>query len=225
MIGVRSATFIQPTGIEYQRFATAEPSRVQRLRQRLGLEGKRVLISVSRLSREKNIDFMLEALAEWRREGEDDFRLLLIGDGQQRETLQHRVRELGLTDQVLIPGSVPREEVPLYYHLAELFVFASRSETQGMVILEAMAAGLPVVAVRSSGIDDVVQEGHNGFKTALNQGQWCEAVRTLMADERLRLNLAANARDFARQHSVEHFATAMTRVYAHALTSHTAGKD
>ena len=89
-----------------------------------------------------------------------------------------------------------------------------------MVILEAMAAGLPVVAVRSSGIDDVVRDGFNGFKTPEKQDQWCERVRQLMEDDALRKQLAAHALEFAADYSVEQFAQDVREIYALTLARH-----
>jgi glycosyltransferase involved in cell wall biosynthesis len=86
-----------------------------------------------------------------------------------------------------------------------------------MVILEAMAAGLPVVAVRSSGIDDVVRQGYNGFKTPEKQGLWCERVQQLLEQDELRQQLAEQALAFARDYSVEQFAKDVRRIYGETL--------
>jgi len=104
-----------------------------------------------------------------------------------------------------------------WYQLGDIFVFASKSETQGMVILEAMAAGLPVVAVRSSGIDDVVRQGFNGFKTPEKQSLWCERVQQLLEHDELRQQLAEQALAFARDYSVEQFAKDVRRIYGETL--------
>lgn len=218
LIGVKRPLYVQPTGIDVARFDTAPQARIDALRSSLGLAGKRVLITVSRLSREKNLEFMLEALAPLLR-AHPDWRLLLVGDGPQKADLRARVQTLGLGRNVVFTGGVPPEQLPLYYRCAELFVFASRSETQGMVILEAMAAGLPVVVVRSSGIDDTVRNGENGFKTPLNRELWRRRVDLVMGDEALRRRLAEAAALFARDHSLEAFGDALHQVYAEVLAS------
>ncbi|MDX1802259.1 MAG: glycosyltransferase, partial [Marinobacter sp.] len=217
MIGVKSDTFVQPTGIEYQRFQTVEEDDIQALREKLGLHNERVLISVSRLSNEKNIDFMIDAVASLKTCTESPFRLLIIGDGHQRDRLQSRIDELGLQQQITLVGSVPPDTMATYYRLGDLFLFASKSETQGMVILEAMAAGLPVVAVRSSGIDDVVRQGYNGYKTPENRDQWRDRVLQLLDDEALRKTLSAHALTFARDYSVEQFSRDVKAIYATLL--------
>ncbi len=219
MIGVKSDTFVQPTGIEYQRFQAVEEDDIQSLREKLGLRNERVLISVSRLSNEKNIDFMIDAIARLKASTDRPFRLLIIGDGHQRDRLQSRIDEQGLDQQVTLVGPVPPEDMATYYRLGDLFLFASKSETQGMVILEAMAAGLPVVAVRSSGIDDVVRQGYNGYKTPENLDQWRDRVKQLLDDEAQRQTLSTQARSFARDYSVEQFSRDVKAIYATLLAS------
>ncbi len=158
-------------------------------------------------------------MAALARQADVPFRFLLVGEGNERPRIEERVGDLGLEDTVLMPGAVPAEEMPAYYHLGEVFLFASTTETQGMVVLEAMAAGLPVVAVRSSGIDDLVRDGYNGFKTAEDRREWAGRARELLTDDALRAELARNAEAFAREHDIEHFAREILEFYAEALAT------
>lgn len=219
-VGVRCEILIQPTGIDYRRFRDADPQRVEELRRRYAGDDATIFVSASRLSREKNVDFMLDAVAALRRSSSRAFRLLLIGDGHERERLQERIDSLGLGDTVILVGAVPQDDMAAYYHVGDAFVFTSKSETQGMVILEAMAAGLPIVAVRSSGIDDVVQHGRTGYKTPENVGRFCACLRELLDDPARRAELAANARGFARGYDVEPFAREVRHFYAKLLARH-----
>ncbi len=217
MIGVKTPTFVQPTGIEYQKFQEVNPEDVDKLRQELEITDEKIFVSVSRLSNEKNIDFMIEAIDALRQQTDVPFRFLMIGDGHQRDRLQKKIESLGLQQHFTLVGAVPPDEMALWYHLGDAFLFASKSETQGMVILEAMAAGLPVVAVRSSGIDDVVRHGFNGFKTPEKQDQWVEKVKELLEDDDLRGTLSNNALEFAADFSVEQFAKDVRNIYASTL--------
>lgn len=219
LIGVKRPVHVQPTGIDVAAFDALTDATVDDLRQRLGLQGRRVLISVSRLSREKNIEFMIDAMAPLLRR-HPDWVVLLVGDGPLRDDLQHAIARRGLTDQWRLTGTVPPEQLPQYYRLAELFLFASRSETQGMVILEAMAARLPVVVVRSSGIDDVVVDGETGYKTPLNRDVWRRRVAEILANPELRQRLATQAHQFARQHDIPAFGAALHQIYADVLARH-----
>ncbi len=219
--GSRRRRWCSPRGIDAARFADADEEAVASLRQQLAIAvDDTVLVSVSRISKEKNIGFMLEALAELKRQGKTSLRLLLVGDGPDRQAIQTQIDTLGLEAQVTLVGAVPPEEMALYYHVGDVFVFASTSETQGMVILEAMAAGLPVVAVRSSGIDDVVRDGHNGFKTPQNRQKWGQRVVELVEDDALRETLGDQAKAFAADYDIGKFAAAVAHFYAEVLAKH-----
>lgn len=219
MIGVKKTIFVQPTGIDYQSFRDVSEEQVSQLRNKLEIKpNEKVLISICRLSAEKNIGFMIDALADLaKRNQEIPFRCLILGDGNQRKTLQKQIDEKGMTDRIILVGSVPPEEMATYCRLGDLFVFASRSETQGMVILEAMAGGMPVVAVRSSGIDDIVEDGVNGFKTPLNGSQWRKRVETLLTDEDTYQRFSESAVETAANHSTEEFSRSVGRIYATVL--------
>lgn len=221
MIGVKTPTLIQPTGIDAARFADTDRDALEELRHQLSIDpADTVLVSVSRISQEKNIGFMLEALAELKSQGGQSLRLLLIGDGPDRQTIQQHIEALALQEQVTLVGAVPPEEMARYYHLGDIFVFASTSETQGMVVLEAMAAGLPVVAVRSSGIDDVVRDGFNGFKTPQNRQKWGQRVMALVEDNALRDTLGKQAKIFASDYDIAKFAGAVAHFYAEVLAKY-----
>ncbi len=225
MIGVTAPTYVQPTGIEYDRFQHVEPAQVEKLKKRLKIKDETVFVSVSRLSNEKNIDFMIDALAELKKNTDKAFRLLIVGDGHQKQRLQAKIDELGLTQTIQLVGSVAPENMANWYQLGDAFLFASQSETQGMVILEAMAAGLPVVAVRSSGIDDVVEDGFNGYKTPAKQAVWLERVERILNDESLRKELSDNAESFAKAYSVERFSQDVRHIYAETLARYHEAKN
>ena len=221
MIGVKTPTLVQPTGIDCTRFEQVDEPALTALRQKLAIApSTKILISVSRISQEKNISFMLEALAELKQQGHVDMHLLLIGDGPDRGRVDEQIEHLGLSDHVTLMGAIPPEEMALYYHLGDLFVFASTSETQGMVILEAMAAGMPVVAVRSSGIDDVVREGFNGYKTPQNRAAWGRRIVELTENDALRETLGEQARAFAADFDIQNFATTVAGFYADVLAKY-----
>jgi len=217
LIGVKRPIWVQPTGINFEAFQAVDPDAVAALRQRFQLDRELVLLSVSRLSNEKNIAFMLDAVAHLKTQTTRAFRFLIVGDGHQRRWLQQRIEQLGLINDVVLVGAVPAETMPVWYRLADLFLFASKSETQGMVILEAAAAGVPTVAIRSSGIDDVVEEGRTGFKTPTDTRQWSRQVQRLLEDDQLRRNLSAHARELARTHSLSAFRRRIRAIYAEAL--------
>lgn len=117
------------------------------LRLRLGLRREaRIALSVSRLAKEKNLELLLDALA---RTDEAAFSLVIAGEGAHREALTRRAQALGVAERVRFLGNVERQELPNLYASADVFTFASTTETQGLVQMEALAAGLPTIAVRT----------------------------------------------------------------------------
>ncbi len=172
-----------------------------------------LLITVSRLSKEKNLYFLLEGLAVIKEKTDKEFTCLIVGDGSERENLKTYIRKKGLKNYVKLIGSVDFREINKYYLISDLFVFASTTETQGMVLLEAMAGSTPVVAVRSSGTDDIIQNGFNGYKTEEDVVKWSEKIIKLMDDKKLLGEATANAREVAEKYSLENIAREAEKVY------------
>ncbi len=162
-IKVNTQIQVLPTGLPKDNFYP-DGKKVAELRKEL-LEGRKYLFcTVARLAKEKNLEFILESLALYKKEkGMADFRFALIGEGPEKENLQQQVRELGLSKEVCFVGEVPNTEIKNYCSASDLFLFASKSETQGIVLLEAMATGTPVLAVRGTGTQDIVKDGINGY--------------------------------------------------------------
>lgn len=106
----------------------------------------------------------------------EPFRLLVIGKGTQRASLEELARKMGLEDEVTFTGNIPNQELKHYLAASDLFLFASRSETQGIVIQEALACGCPVVAVRATGVEDAVEDGRNGYLAPEDVDAWCLKV-------------------------------------------------
>ena len=119
----------------------------------------------------------------------------------------------------------PSEEVPSWLTISDIFVFASASETQGMVVLEAMAAGLPVVAVNSSGIDAFVENRETGYATPETLEIWTETLHGLMVSGRKREVMGAAAREAAMKHSVEAFSASVLTVYKAAISKKAASEE
>jgi glycosyltransferase involved in cell wall biosynthesis len=218
LIGVKSPLFVQPTGIDFQRFNERDDDKIAALKKEYQVsEEEQVLVSVSRLGKEKNVAFMVDAMHQLRSRTERKVRLFLVGEGDERPVLEEKIQTLGLQGSVTLVGAVSPEDIPAYYQIADAFVFASKSETQGMVILEAMAAGLPVVAVRSSGTDDVIQEGKTGYKTFDRTDAWVERLHYLIEHDEVRAEFSQQAVDFASKHDTEAFAVNINRFYSELL--------
>lgn len=138
-----------PTGVDLEHFAPRDRSEA---RTELGWPlQERVYVSVGRLAREKNFDLLLRAFALL-----PEGRLVILGSGDEKASLEKLARELGLGERCTFAGSVGHKDLPMYLAAADVFAFASVTETQGLATLEAMAMGLPVAAVDASGTRDIV---------------------------------------------------------------------
>ncbi|WP_072523788.1 glycosyltransferase [Clostridium sp. Marseille-P3244] len=180
--GVKTPTEVLPTGLD-ETFFRKDVEKSEKIRQKYGRGKKNLLVTVSRLEKEKNYGFLIRGIAEIRRKMGDDFHVLILGDGSQKSELKTRASILGVQDMITFVGSIPNESVKDYLYSADLFLFASKSETQGIVLAEAMAAGCPVVAVQAVGVDDIVEDGINGFLTAEEEEEWSDRVIEALREE------------------------------------------
>jgi glycosyltransferase involved in cell wall biosynthesis len=151
-LGVRARIEVLPSGIDVAQFAGGR--RREDLRARLGVgPHEKMLLSVGRLGREKNLELALAAFA---RLDDPATRFVVIGDGVHREALQREAAHLGVARRVTFAREFPREALPDAYASADAFIFTSRSETQGLVLVEALAGGLGIVAVDTPQTRDVL---------------------------------------------------------------------
>lgn len=150
---------VVPTGVEKEKFRKGDG---QGVREQCGItSGDFVLGFISRIAPEKNIDFLAAAAAEFlKRHPQAHF--LLGGGGSSADKLRRFFAEQGLEKRVHFLGVLKGQRLIDAYHAMDVFVFASHTETQGLVLLEAMAAGKPVVGVKASGVEDVIDDFKNG---------------------------------------------------------------
>ena len=218
--GVRGPITTVPTGIDLAPFQSGDGEAVRR---QLGWSDVRVLVSAGRLASEKNWVTLLHAVAAVMGE-RPDVRLVLLGDGPQRRELEALTEQLNIAKQVHFTGVVPFDRMPDYLRAADLFCFASVTETQGLVTMEAMAAGLPVVAVDAVGTDDIVTHGKEGLLTTNDADALAAAIGRVLDDDDLRADLAANGAAHAQRLDMMHQADRMVAVYRQAMVDRRAGR-
>lgn len=158
--GVDVPIQVVPNGVDLTPFANP----VQPVtRKELGFQPKDiVLLFVGRLGPEKNIDFLLRSFTG-AVQAYDHMRLVLIGGGPEKENLEDWVKRTGIQHAVRFIGSVAYDQMPRYMATADAFVTASVTEVHPLTVIEAMAAGLPVVGIRSPGVGDTVIDGETGY--------------------------------------------------------------
>ncbi len=212
-VGVSRKKLVMPTGIDFKRYEIIEPLQIQEIKNTYAPNGEILLCSVARLSVEKNIDFMIHSLAYVKEHTDQRFTCMLIGTGTEQEHIEQLIQELGLEREVRLTGMIQPEDIPAYYLASDFFVFSSKSETQGMVLLEAMAGKCPVVAINASGVDDVIQDEFNGFKTQEEEVVWAEKVIELLENRELRVQMAENAFHYSEDFSMDRLAEEVEQFY------------
>lgn len=188
-LGVTAPVEVVPTGIYPERFRQGDPAWLGRT---FGLGPGPVLLYVGRLAREKNLPFLLRVLRRVRREF-PGVRLVLVGDGPERAELREAAARLSLSSAVVFAGQRQDRELAHCYAGADLFTFPSVTETQGIVLVEAQAAGLPAVAIRAVGTADMVVDGRDGFLCEASEAAFAGAVLRLLRDRELRAAMARAA--------------------------------
>jgi glycosyltransferase involved in cell wall biosynthesis len=199
--GVNTPVTVIPTGIDLARFSPGDRGQARR---ELGLAAdERVLLYVGRLDREKSVERILLAF-ERIASTMPRSRLVLVGQGTQAAALRRQAGSLAVADRIRFLGLRPHDTLPVCYRAADLFVFASETETQGLVLAEAAACGLPAVAVAGPGCDEVVHDGDSGLLTKSEPAALAEAAIGLLVDAERRQAMGWRARQMAeRQFGVD----------------------
>jgi 1,2-diacylglycerol 3-alpha-glucosyltransferase len=168
-------------------------------------EEDRILIFVGRLGKEKNIDFLIKVFSKVLAE-EKNVKFVIIGGGPEKENLELLAQELKVKEHVIFTDAQPREKVIDAYKQSDIFIFASYTETQGLVVLEAMSAGTPVVALGKLGVYDLLsQEDAGGIMIKeLNEDDFVNEILRLLRDNTLYEELSRKAKDFVKNnYSIE----------------------
>lgn len=209
---------VVPNGVDLPLFDRLRfPAReLDELRERLGVQGKRVIVSVSRLALKNGLDTLMRALALLER----DTVLVLVGDGEDRGKLETLARELGVQDRVVFAGTVDPAETARYLSIGEIFARPSLSEGLGTAFLEAMACGLPVVATPVGGILDFLRDGENGLLCPVGDPESVSgALSRLLDDPVLARRLGDAGHDLvSREYGWDSVAERIGRLYDELLS-------
>ena len=216
--GVTTQMRVIPTGLELERFAGGGGARFRR---ELGIEpGRPVLVHVGRIAHEKNVDFLLRMLARLRGAMRDVV-LIVAGEGPALTHCQSLARRLGLTDSVRFVGYLDRDGALLdCYRAGDVFVFASRTETQGLVLLEAMALGTPVVSTAHMGTRDILDARRGALVAPDDEQGFADAVARLLQEPDRRRALARDAIAHAASWSAGVMAERLVGLYEAVLARH-----
>lgn len=175
------------------------------------------MLFVGRVAHEKNIGFLLRVVDRIRHEI-PDILFVLAGEGPALKSLKKEVKELRITENVLFVGNLDRHaDLNDCYRAADVFVFSSRTETQGLVLLEAMAQGVPVVSIAELGTRDVLRDGVGVWIAQEELTDFSGKVVTMLGDDQERKVLGDSGREYALEWSASNQAKRMLRFYEAAL--------
>jgi 1,2-diacylglycerol 3-alpha-glucosyltransferase len=202
--GVKAPMTVVPTGIDVKAFAAAEGAL---FRKKFKIPaGAFVVGHIGRLAKEKNLGFLGEGVVRFIKRAKDA-RFLVVGDGPAKDELKALFDQHGVGDRLILAGKHTGKVLREAYRAMDVFAFSSMSETQGMVVAEAMAAGLPVVALNAPGVREVVVDGKNGFllPAKASADEFAKAIGTVAKSDAARRKLSkaaqATAAGFSREQS------------------------
>ncbi len=218
--------YVIPTGIEVERFYKEKFKRDQVLdfRKQLSIdENDFVILFVGRLGKEKSVDVLIEGQKDIVKKHKN-VKLMIVGDGPDMDYFKSLVSKYGLEKNVIFTGKVSYDDIPLYYQAASVFATASKTETQGLTVIEAMAASLPVLAVDDDSFRIAVVDELNGYLFQ-DQNEYVEKVDYLIRHLEIQKKMSKQARNSAEMHSSKYFAERVLEVYRTAIDTSGENKD
>jgi glycosyltransferase involved in cell wall biosynthesis len=203
---------VVPTGVDVEKFNQGDGAA---LRRKMGIPADAFVVGhLGRLAPEKNLGFLAESVERFLKL-RSDAHFLVVGEGRSKQSIQERFERTGLDGRLHFAGTLEKQALIDAYHAMDVFAFASMSETQGMVVTEAMAASLPVAALDASGVREVVRDGENGrLLESEDADAFCEAIGWLAerGDEEIE-RLRTEARRTAEAFSMRNCALRIEEIY------------
>ena len=200
-----------------------DSSQIDALRSSLGIPvGQKVILSVGRLSKEKDQVSLVEAMSELR--GSFSPYLVILGEGPEHKTILEKTRLLGLTDKVILTGQ--QDDIAPFYSLADVVVISSRSEGSPNVLLEALAAGVPLVATSVGGIPEMVRDGEHALLVPHGDPrQMANSIARIFAETDVARSLVENGRKLVQtRFSPAERVRTLAEMYQHILQSRNEGR-
>ncbi len=211
--GVKAKIQVVPSGIslEQHHYRVSEQERLEKRRE-LGIpENHQVLLNLGRLGTEKNLEELLVFFKNVLQYN-PNLTFLIVGDGPDKAHLEKMAVELGIDEHVIFTGMVNPKEVQKYYQLADVFVNASTSETQGLTYIEAAANGLPLLCRKDPCLKDVIKNGVNGYEYT-TQEEFMLRLNDILLNPEWRKNAGAQSEKIAEHFGKEHFVESVEDIY------------
>ena len=216
---------ILPTGIPDNKFGKYSIFRAQSMFNTLArkfpaIKSRKILLYVGRVAYEKNLAFLFDVLKKVQ-EDEPKACLLLVGGGPYLEELKELAKAQGLEKSVCFTGYVPSKDVMYLYRMAQVFVFPSKTDTQGLVTIEAMMNGIPVVAIGELGTIDVMQGDHGGFMVGDDVAEFSDRVLSLLCDAKLRKQKSDEGKLWSEQWKISSLTPKLLSCYERVIAEKT----
>jgi glycosyltransferase involved in cell wall biosynthesis len=213
--GVKKPIVVIPSGISVDKFRNAKKGCLRKL---LNLADEPIVLYAGRLGPEKSIDFIIRSFKYVLRSS-PNAQLVLAGDGVERHSLESLVKKENIEKSCHFVGHIQAEDMPAVYRDADVFAFSSTSETQGLVVWEALAAGAPVVAVDDPAFE-CVKNGINGFLVAKKEKDFAQKISEIVLDREFQSRLSKNAVEGSGEFSVATTVDKLENVYFDVLEKH-----
>lgn len=208
--GVACPVHTIPSGISLEKFYRKAPQEyIAEVKKKLAIpEDALVLLSISRLGKEKNLDELIRCMYRLKNQ---NIVLVIVGDGPEKKKLKKITEKMEITDKVKFTGMISPKKVPAYYQMADVFVSASTSEAQGLTYIEALATGTPIICKKDDCLVGVLEEGKNGYLFR-NEREFINKLNTYIKNPE-KDEMIKEAQNIATKYSKESFVNSILNLY------------
>lgn len=210
-----------PTGIDTKKFELNSnmEKEINKLKKKYKIKPNDFIIgAVGRVAKEKSFDKLIITMKDLIAK-DPNIKLLIIGDGPQKEELINLTKKLNLHNNIIFTGKVAYDSIPTYYNLFDIITTFSKTETQGLTIIEALAASTPVVCINDKSFKEMVQDKYNGYIFD-KESEFIDIILNLKNNTTLYKNMKLNAKNSIYKYSREVFASDVLKVYSKAIENY-----
>ena len=205
-------------GIDLSRFSKGKPA--DDIYERFDIpRNKQIVLYVGRVDPEKSLNILVDAFIKANKKI-PDAHLVVVGDGTARPDLEKMIKKAGLTKNAHFLGRVIGDDLPQIYRTGTVFAITSKTETQSIVLLEAMATGLPCIAVKAGAIPELVKTDENGYLCEADDvDAVAKAMVSILSDPEKQKNMSAGSQKIVQKHDISYTLTRMEEIYEKVLAA------
>jgi glycosyltransferase involved in cell wall biosynthesis len=219
--GVKTKIEVLPTGIDLKQYKKLSSDERRTILKKYKIPSdKKILLYVGRLAQEKNLDFLLESFKDILIQYPNSH-LVFVGSGPYQQKIKNQISKIKIDQNVTLTGFLPKPETNQFFGASDIFVFPSTTDTQGIVLAEAMASSCPAVAINQLGPKDIIKNGEDGFLVSLNQKEFTDKILRLLKDEKLRKKFSQKAKENVKRFSIENCTDKLIQIYEKTIHEYT----